>query len=125
METESSIKHHLQCLEEQLLQSDTRKSADCVSALLSDDFVEFGSSGSVFNKQDAIEGLQGEGEIRLTLSEFRALQLAPELVLVTYRAARQDEACESQVYSLRSSIWKFTDGRWQMVFHQGTLARDE
>jgi hypothetical protein len=23
--------------------------------------------------------------------------------------------------SLRSSIWKFMDDRWQMVFHQGTV----
>ena len=24
---------------------------------------------------------------------------------------------------LRSSIWKLIDGRWQMVFHQGTLSQ--
>ena len=28
---------------------------------------------------------------------------------------------EDKKYSLRSSIWKYYDGKWKMVFHQGTL----
>jgi len=25
-------------------------------------------------------------------------------------------------YSLRSSIWKYCNGKWKMFFHQGTLS---
>lgn len=47
-------------LEEQLLQPEVRQSAEAVADLLADDFIEFGSSGQVFNKQQIIEGLQQE-----------------------------------------------------------------
>nr|WP_242947776.1 hypothetical protein [Desulfosporosinus lacus] len=46
--------------------------------------------------------------------------LAPDVVLATYRAVKSNESREEMRNSLRSSIWKFLDGRWQMVFHQGT-----
>jgi hypothetical protein len=39
---------------------------------------------------------------------------------VTYRAVRRDESDHSEVASLRSSLWVIRDGRWQMLFHQGT-----
>jgi hypothetical protein len=42
--------------------------------------------------------------------------LAPDVVLATYRVV--DETRKQ--HTLRSSIWKLKDGRWQMVFHQGT-----
>jgi hypothetical protein len=43
---------------------------------------------------------------------------------VTYRVIRQGTADEPPIYSLRSSIWKLIDDRWQMVFHQGTLTQE-
>jgi hypothetical protein len=33
-------------------------------------------------------------------------------------------ASEQPTYSLRSSVWKLIDGRWQMVFNQGTLSKE-
>ena len=106
-----------------MLRPEVRKSAACVAALLADSFVEFGSSGRVYDKREAVEGLSEECRVRLTLSEFSAFQLAPDVVLVTYRAVQQGDASEPPVHSLRSSLWKFADGRWQMVFHQGTPAK--
>ncbi|WP_375472314.1 DUF4440 domain-containing protein [uncultured Nostoc sp.] len=47
-------------LEERLLQPDVRKSAKDIMDLLADEFIEFGSSGRVFNKQQIIESLQNE-----------------------------------------------------------------
>jgi len=32
-------------------------------------------------------------------------------------------ASEQPTDSLRSFVWKLIDGRWQMVFHQGTVYR--
>ncbi|WP_442949931.1 DUF4440 domain-containing protein [Nostoc sp.] len=42
-------------MEERLLQPDVRKSAKDIIDLLADEFIEFVSSGRVFNKQQIIE----------------------------------------------------------------------
>ena len=42
-------------LEERLLQPDVRSSAEEIAKLLADEFIEFGSSGRVFNKHHVIE----------------------------------------------------------------------
>ena len=50
----------LRQLEERLLQPDVRKSVKDVMDLLADEFIEFGSSGRVFDKQQIINSLQNE-----------------------------------------------------------------
>ncbi|HUW84615.1 MAG TPA: DUF4440 domain-containing protein [Phycisphaerae bacterium] len=120
METQSSLEEQLRVLEERLLQPEVRRSAEALGDLLADEFVEFGSSGRVFSKQDAVEGLPHAPTVRITLSDFKATLLAPGVALATYRAVKHDEPKAEMKHSLRSSIWKLLDGRWQVVFHQGT-----
>ncbi|MDZ8034490.1 DUF4440 domain-containing protein [Nostoc sp. DedSLP04] len=94
--------------------------------LLADEFIEFGSSGRVFNKQQIIESLQNESIQPLTqrlITEFKTLVLATGVVLVTYRIVRHISD-KQPVHSLRSSIWKLNNERWKMIFHQGTLVRE-
>ncbi|MGV0102827.1 DUF4440 domain-containing protein [Nostoc sp. DSM 114160] len=113
-------------LEERLLQPDVRKSAKDIMDLLADEFIEFGSSGRVFNKQQIIESLQNESIQPLTqrlITEFKTLVLATGVVLVTYRIVRHISG-KQPVHSLRSSIWKLNNDRWKMIFHQGTLVRE-
>ncbi|MEH2199318.1 nuclear transport factor 2 family protein [Nostoc sp.] len=113
-------------LEERLLQPDVRKSAKDVMDLLADEFIEFGSSGRVFNKQQIIDSLQNE-PIELvaqrSITEFKTLVLATGVILVTYHIVRHLSG-EQPVHSLRSSIWKFNNDRWKIIFHQGTLVRE-
>jgi hypothetical protein len=100
-------------LEERLLLPSVRASPDEVATLLADEFIEFGSSGRIYHKQQIILLLQQEqGGPQCTLADFSARRLAADVVLVTYRVV------ESR--TIRSSIWRSTNGRWQMVFHQGT-----
>jgi hypothetical protein len=114
----------LRSLEQELLKPEVRHSPDRVGDLLSDDFVEFGSSGGVFNKQQVIEALEREepadSTIRLSLVDFIARGLASDVILVTYRTIQEGGPGTRQDSRLRSSIWKLIEGRWQMVFHQGT-----
>lgn len=114
---------HVRMLEEQLLDQATRVKPEIVAGLLADDFLEFGRSGSVYSKNDVISSLANEDESSraLTAHDFRFRSLAEDVVLITYRTLRNDGATE--VHSLRSSIWTRTEGRWQMVFHQGTPSR--
>jgi hypothetical protein len=48
----------LRGLEEELLKPEVRRSADRLSHLLADEFVEFGSSGRIFDKRQIIESLK-------------------------------------------------------------------
>lgn len=100
--------------EEQLLQPQVRTSPESLAALLADEFIEIGSSGRVYNKQQIIDLLRHEGGQGSppTVCDFSARRLAAEVILVTYRIVESP--------TIRSSVWKLIDGRWQMVFHQGT-----
>jgi hypothetical protein len=62
--------------------------------------------------------------VRRSFVDFKALLLAPGVVLTTYRAIRRGATGEQLSQSLRSYVWKFIDGRWQMVFHQGTPSEE-
>lgn len=113
------LSDHLRSLEESLLRSAVRKNAPEVAALLADGFREFGCSGRVYSRAEIIGHLQEEEPARLSLTDFEATPLSASLVLVTYRALRVGPNDDS-VQSLRSSLWELRDGRWQMLFHQGT-----
>jgi hypothetical protein len=117
-----SIEAQLRYLEEQLLLPEVRQSAKRVAALLADDFVEFGSSGRVFGKKRVLALLRNETPVKRSLSRFGAIALSESIVLVRYRATRRIGRGRS-VRSLRSSIWRRTNGQWRMVFHQGTLTK--
>jgi GNAT superfamily N-acetyltransferase len=112
----------LRYLEEQLLKPEVRTSPDRVGYLLADDFIEFGSSGRIFDKRQIIEALQQEADSarRVSVADFMVRQLASDAMLVTYRATSEDRGGSR----LRSSFWKLIDGRWQMIFHQGTPSAD-
>jgi hypothetical protein len=84
------------------------------AADLADEFLEIGSSGRIYDKDQIIGQLQqesGEESLR-TVRDFTTRELADGLILVTYRII------ESR--TVRSSIWKRTNSEWRMVFHQGT-----
>ena len=115
----------LRTLEEQLLSAEGRASRQTVDALLADEFLEFGSSGSASSKQETIDGLAEEStdghRYRRSTSNWAVRDLAEGVALVTYRVTRDDLTEGSSVTSLRSSIWKRIDNGWRLVFHQGTL----
>ncbi len=116
MEANWSLREHLKELEEKLLKPEIRTSPDELNKLLADDFFEYGSSGTIFYKNDCI-GEGGVGLLKMTLHNFEIYSLAPDVTLTTYQVV--DETRKRN--TLRSSIWKFRSGRWQMFFHQGTI----
>src|SRR5262245_17832852 len=72
-------------LEERLLQPEVRRSPQDVAELLADEFIEFGSSGRVFNKHSVLECLQHEEPAQRSIEDFQAIPLAPGVMLTTYR----------------------------------------
>ena len=120
METENIITEQILKLEERLLQPDVRHTPQEISELLADEFIEFGSSGRVYNKQQVIESLQNESGEQIFIKNFKTGNLAPKIMLATYIAVKKNENEGKTISSLRSSVWKLSDNQWRLVFHQGT-----
>ena len=78
-------------LEEALLVPEVRKSAAQIAALLADEFVEIGSSGRIYDKDQIIgQLLQESGEVSpRTASDFTARELADGLILVVFQHRRR------------------------------------
>jgi hypothetical protein len=107
-------------LETSLHKSEIRKSPEAAAALLADGFIEFGSSGRIWDKSSIVESMRNEEPQaqEIIVEDFVARELAPDVVLVTY-ISRTLTAYQP---TLRSSIWKNIATKWQMVFHQGTVS---
>lgn len=107
-------------LEVSLLQPEVRSSREKLGALLADDFMEFGSSGSVYRKADTLQNLTtNTDKVVYEMSDFETKELSENLVLNTFKTKRTINDADV-VVSLRSSIWKKNGEVWQMFFHQGT-----
>ena len=120
MNADPGLSEHLRQLEASMTEPEIRHSPEQLGRLLADDFREFGGSGRVFNKGQIIETLQNQPPLEIWLDEFQVTCLSPELALVTYRGHCKSLDSEKVSHSLRSSIWRKRDERWEVVFHQGT-----
>jgi hypothetical protein len=111
----------LERLELLLMDSEVRRDRQQVGALLTSDFMEFGSSGRAWTREATLGLLANEAYTPPQTDDFAFRLLGPDVVLVTYRTLRTDEVGE-QMVTLRSSIWTRESGSWQVCFHQGTRA---
>jgi hypothetical protein len=112
---------HLRSLEEEMFRTTVRKDGAAMGSMLAEEFREFGASGRMFGRAEILAELAGETEREIALRDFEVEVLAEGVALATYRAVRREVGVEA-IESLRSSVWVERDGRWQMVFHQGTVA---
>ena len=106
-------------LEESLLDPEVRWSPSRLSALIAEDFLEFGASGRIYVKQDVLDASGQLPDVFTPLSEFELLTATAELAVVAYRSTIRTDDGAVHV-ALRSSVWVLRDGRWQIRFHQGT-----
>ncbi|MFZ0393930.1 MAG: nuclear transport factor 2 family protein [Terracidiphilus sp.] len=112
---------HLRRLEESLLSPAVRRDGERLRAMLTEDFLEFGSSGRVWTRKSIIELLATEKNFfPPAIEDFQCAMLTDKVALVTYRTLRNDGKSGESLESLRSSIWTRRDGEWRMRFHQGT-----
>ena len=121
---DTNIERQLRELEESHLHSDTRSSPETMQALLAEEFVEFGSSGRVFDRAAVIATLSNEPGFRSRIDDFVVRVLAPEVAVTTYRLSTWSTSGGQTKVTLRSSVWVQRVGRWLLVFHQGTLASE-
>jgi hypothetical protein len=103
-----------------LLNPAVRRDRALVEILLDEDFLEFGSSGRVWTRDQIFELLTTETYTPPHIEDFSCTLLAPDVALITYRAVRTDVGSGLQSSSLRSSIWTNRSRAWRLRFHQGT-----
>jgi glyoxylase I family protein len=99
---------------------EVRASAARLEALLDEDFHELGVSGIAWTRGAIVDALRDEDFSSRTMTDFRVMQTAKDVALATYRVHREASAERPAADSLRSSLWRCRQGRWRMVFHQGT-----
>ncbi len=115
----------IRLLEEKLHRPEMRQSPHAVAELLAEGFVEFGSSGTIYDdREELIALLTEEGAAQASppviACDYAFRSISPDVVLVTYRTIRTIDETSAPRHVLRSSIWQRIDDRWQMIFHQGT-----
>ncbi|KAB7774560.1 MULTISPECIES: nuclear transport factor 2 family protein [Xanthomonas] len=117
---DAAVQRALVALELELLEPAVRASAARVAELLDDAFVEFGASGRCFDKPAVLQALPAEsGAFRYCAFDIDVQLLEPELAHLRYRSERSGGG-EPPRQALRSSLWRYRDGQWRMLFHQCT-----
>ncbi|MGQ4517223.1 DUF4440 domain-containing protein [Streptomyces sp. DW26H14] len=87
-----------------------------LGALLHPDFQSFGSSGRSWNRETLVGELRARGPATApaTVSGLRAVQIAPDVVHVTFDSDVNGRRAH------RSSVWWRRGDEWLLYFHQGT-----
>ena len=107
-------------LELELLSPPVRTSGERLDQLLADEFVEFGASGRIFDKNAMIAMLrQSTSSVIFQVNNFRLVTSGEHEVLAAYTLEVRSDAGDVLRKSNRSSLWARREGRWQLLFHQG------
>jgi len=114
------LRAHLQTCEQALLDPALRRDRARVSELLTEDFLEFGSSGRIWTREQILELLETEDYKPPAMEDFKCALVADGVALVTYRTVRTDAVTSEKATTLRSSLWTKESGTWRVRFHQGT-----
>jgi hypothetical protein len=109
--------HQLESLEQSMWRAETRFDAAYMKQVLAPEFLEFGRSGSVYDRQASIS--MQASDFRARLHDLAVHPLGDDVALVTYVSEVTRAEAEPEL-SNRASVWVRTDGRWRLRFHQGT-----
>jgi glyoxylase I family protein len=119
-----SLERQLLELEQSHLRSGVRSSPESMRELLAEEFVEFGSSGRVFDRTAVMASISDQADFGSRVDDFVVCRLVPDVALTTYRLSAWTESGGPVRVTLRSSVWVKRSGRWRLVFHQGTVASE-
>jgi RimJ/RimL family protein N-acetyltransferase len=107
----------LKTLEENLWKSETRFDLSFQEKVFALDFVEFGRSGKIYSRSEAIRTEKQEIRAKLPLPNLAFRMLDENTAQLTYISEVQYQELE---IANRSSIWTNTSEGWKLRFHQGT-----
>jgi hypothetical protein len=113
-------------LEEKFLNKKVRSNREELERLISPDFIEYGSSGKIYNYQGTIAHLltNAAGAFSYTFVNFKTRRLSDDIILALY--ILEIEKNHTIGITNRSSLWRREwdpqgeDSVWRIIFHQGT-----
>jgi hypothetical protein len=94
-----------------------RRAAD-LADFVADDFFEIGASGRTYTKAEVLAAIETAPLRKFQVEDFKIVTRGEDWALVSYRAGERTD--KSSTSSLRSTLWVKREGKWQIVFHQGT-----
>lgn len=118
-----NIKELIYKLETDLLKPEIRASIEKLNELIADDFIEYGSSGLIYNKENILERLPQGNSPAYFLYDFEVFVLSEDIVQTRFKTDRTN-LDNTKTTSLRTSLWKKDNGNWQIFFHQGTPIKE-
>ncbi len=118
MDRKQQLRKELLGLEQKLVQPTVRESASECGKILGTDFIEYCSSGYLYQYQP--NDTFPAGNCKWEIVDFEIRVLDPNWVHATYKAIEHNNAAKGMKYTLRSSLWQRSRGAWKLVFHQGT-----
>ena len=108
-------------LEMSLWIEETRNNREFLDKILHNDFLEYGKSGRVFNKEDILNNTSDEINAVFPFKNMNIKDIGEKTYLITYLAATKVK--NKIIKSNRSSIWIGDSDNIQMIFHQGTITK--
>lgn len=115
---ENRIRKELILKEEQLLENDIRNDASRIAELITDNCIELTASGKQLHYRHGELFGSVDGVSYIDSNTVKLVDLSEDCKLVVYIAAKVNK--NTRMKSNNSSVWKKTDGKWMMVFHQVT-----
>jgi hypothetical protein len=94
--------------------------------LIHPNFMEIGSQGQVYTREQLIELLSVQPESAeaprncRAIDDFTARLITATVAVATYTLSIPSPDFRSRTYSRRSSLWVLDADRWRLMFHQST-----
>lgn len=112
-------------LEKSLMTNELRHNLAEAGSLLHKDFVEISQSGRKYGKAEVLEAFKAAPLTgsNYETSDFEARLISDGLAQITFETISIPKGDTVPKKALRSSLWKYESERWQMIFHQATIAR--
>ena len=124
----SKIAPELQSILEELKQREpifhrpaVARGAEDFERLMAPEYWEVGASGQRYSRAFILQTLahnppvDAEAAAGWTCSDFGLRRLGPETFLLTYTLDQSGRRTR------RATIWQKSDGRWRILYHQGTI----
>jgi len=118
----NELKEIIYKLETDLLKPEIRTSIEKLDELLASDFIEYGSSGLIYNKAIILERLPQGTSPSYSLCDFEIVILSEDVVQTRFKTDRIN-IDNTKTVSLRASLWRKSNNKWHIFFHQGTLVK--
>ena len=111
---------HFIARENQLWDALEKKDFDTFAGFLAEDHIEVESDG-VYDKAGTLNGIKQYDFANTSLSDFKVVKLDNNAVLTTYLVKGPSPVFPAE--GIRSTtVWVNRNGKWLLVFHQGTPA---